>query len=317
MKYFEYEDKNTFAQTDEEKINFTCPNSIDEQASKMNHDQVLEEQTHISKAIKLRGGGIPQADVSDELGIADDEKHIVYCTYEENNLHGPIPQFDGSDGSYSYDESKLEKTIFSINCEIDEIVHLINFLRSSNVMWILQTSHKLCSLDAACFFCCTRSSCLRLRKTRPKSGPKSLKINEYICQLDQYTSILQWNWRHNKTDLSKFIENTLILISRCEVSIASKYFIQNKQCQKCEGNEEKIIFQIKIDETSIPIDMKDLIQLAFKQRGICTECQEVDKMEDKYIVIQLSQPVNIYLCDQEINNETSIKYQPSGEGGAR
>ena len=145
-------------------INFTCQDVIDEKVA-INHDHDLQHQSHINKGIKLRGGGLPQSDVSDNIETADIKKNenmgemknsSADYTYEETDLLYHIPQFDGSDGSYSND--KLEKTIFSINCEITEIVHLINFLRSSNIMWILQTSHQLCSLNEACFFCSTRSS---------------------------------------------------------------------------------------------------------------------------------------------------------------
>ena len=60
-----------------------------------------------------------------------------------------------------------------------------------------------------------RSSCLRLRRERVK-GPKSIQLNEFANQLNQYDSVLNWNWKENGTDLASFIGSTLKLIQNRE-----------------------------------------------------------------------------------------------------
>ena len=80
-------------------------------------------------------------------------------------------------------------------------------------------SHKLCDISQSCFFCNMRSSSLRLRQYREK-GPKSLQINEFVCQLFQYSSNLGWDWELNANDMLSFIENTIQLLLRNEKEIA-------------------------------------------------------------------------------------------------
>ena len=105
--------------------------------------------------------------------------------------------------------------IYGINCENNGIVQMINFIRSFNFFWIELDSHELCELEQECFFCRIRSSCLRLRKERVK-GPSTIKLCEYVSQLDKYYSVMDWNWYDDSENLSAFIENTLSLILKSE-----------------------------------------------------------------------------------------------------
>ena len=91
-----------------------------------------------------------------------------------------IPQLDGFDDEDLEDLCKRENKIFGVNCEIEEIIQLLNFFRSFNFMWISSNFHVLCCSDQTCFFCNMRSSCIRLRQVREK-GPRWLKPNEYTC----------------------------------------------------------------------------------------------------------------------------------------
>ena len=122
---------------------------------------------------------------------------------------GEILQLDGFDDNSS-NGSEQEKNIFGVNCEIRKISDLINFFRSFNFLWICMEQHTLCNIEQSCFFCNMRSSCLRLRQLREK-GPRCLKLNEFICQLDKYVSILKWDWTSSNENLKTFIENTLKL----------------------------------------------------------------------------------------------------------
>ena len=102
-----------------------------------------------------------------------------------------------------------------------------------------------------------RSSCLRLRATRGR-GPKSLRLIEFTSQLNQYQSMLGWNWMENLTDLPKFIENTLKLLDKHENRISECFRIPDLQCQKCK----KII--IIEDQLMYDIDTS-IFQLAKKE----------------------------------------------------
>ena len=82
-----------------------------------------------------------------------------------------------------------------------------------------------------------RSSCLKLRKPREK-GPRSLKSYEYICQLDKYESVLGWSWKSSKVDPVKFIENTLKLLMKSELSIPSHIIMPNYQCKNPVKKDE-------------------------------------------------------------------------------
>ena len=93
-----------------------------------------------------------------------------------------IPQLDGCDEFDLSEKGNMEKQIYGVNCEINEIIQLINFFRSFNFLWISTDSHWLCSVPQECFFCYMRSTCLRLRKEREK-GPKMVQLNEFVNQL--------------------------------------------------------------------------------------------------------------------------------------
>ena len=112
-----------------------------------------------------------------------------------------ICQLDGNNDLSSEEICQPCKKIFAVNCEIQEIIDIINFFRSLNILWISTKEHKLCGLDQNCFFCNIRSSCLRVRQERG-TGPEILKVNEYTCQLQQYGS----NWRASISDMPTFIK---------------------------------------------------------------------------------------------------------------
>ena len=93
------------------------------------------------------------------------------------------------------------------------------------------------------------------------------------------------------------------------IGFASKFSLSNNQCQSCTEQGERLIFQFRIDNTSSSQDMVDLIKLAMVQNGICLQCQNLEKMEGKCMVIQLSKPISVNLHDQDINNDLSVKYR--------
>ena len=157
-----------------------------------------------------------------------------------------IPQLDGCDDFNLIDRGNMEKRIYGVKCEIKEIIQLINFLRSFNFLWISTDSHWLCTINQACFFCYMRSSCLRLRATRGR-GPKSLKLIEFTSQLNQYQSLLGWNWRESATDMVKFIENTMRLIHKRE-PISSYLCLANDDCQLCKEDISDCVLKVDIEK---------------------------------------------------------------------
>ena len=166
----------------------------------------------------------------------------------------------------------------------------------------------MCNLDESCFFCNLRSSCLRLRQIREK-GPRSLKVNEYICQLEQYEKKLEWNWRDDKADIFSFVENTFKLLMLSEINLSSQFINSGNFCQNCTPNDERISLRARIDVSPAVPGIKDIVNLALTQAGICQECKKFDNLEDKCMVIQLSQPVSVNLNDQEIQNGAQIVYK--------
>ena len=144
---------------------------------------------------------IPQFDTSYDLDSSD---------YNSSHYEEIIPQFDGGcDLESSDDDEIINKSVFAINCEINNISCLINFFRGFEFLWSASSGHCLCIPDHKqpeqnCFFCNLRSSCLRLSVKRTK-GPKNLKLVEFISQLVHYQD-LDWNWRSDGDDLVGFIE---------------------------------------------------------------------------------------------------------------
>ena len=47
-----------------------------------------------------------------------------------------IPQLDGNADQNIQENENPENHIFSVNCEVKEIINLLNFFRSFNFMWI-------------------------------------------------------------------------------------------------------------------------------------------------------------------------------------
>ena len=74
-----------------------------------------------------------------------------------------------------------------------------------------------------------RSSCVRLDSKRGR-GPKSLKIIEITSQLNQYQTLLGWNWRENVGDLPNFVEKSLELLNIYESRTSSLIGFPDVQC---------------------------------------------------------------------------------------
>ena len=167
-----------------------------------------------------------------------------------------ICQLDGADDISSEEDNLVNKKIFAVNCEVKEILHLINFLRSFNNIWLLSKDHPICDLDKNCLFCSIRSSCVRIRKERT-SGPKSLKVSEFTNQLFQ----LGEDWRAHSRNLKNFIRLTVNLLIKSDLRL-SETFLKVHSTQNSQ--EERIFAEIDID-TKKPSRMSDLVEMVISK----------------------------------------------------
>ena len=118
-----------------------------------------------------------------------------------------LSQFDGMEDIIEGDSINQAKMIFAVNCERVELIQLVNFLRSLNTLWLSSSRHRLCKVEAGCFYCHIRSSFLRLRLERQK-GPFALKLNEFVCQIGRYESELNFNLITNLFDIKECIDSS-------------------------------------------------------------------------------------------------------------
>ena len=285
------------------------------------NDQIMDNIDAL-KRIKLCGGGDH---------VCKYFKDKEYENYNENlyrtNIdklvsredvcqdNSKLPQLDGLEDQ---DLRKPEKHIYGINCEIREIVQLINFIRSFNFLWITPKSHWMCSQKQRCFFCYIRSSCLRLRKER-KRGPKNIQLNEYANQLDQYMTILNWDCLENLSDFPIFIENTLRLIHTRE-NISPFFHTEDPNCNNCKHSSESIIIKIenvKLVESDEALEMKDLIEMALLKRNqnqkCCHKMITYDNLEDLCIIVQLSHADSVNIIDGEKFHGSEVLYRSHSE----
>ena len=244
------------------------------------------------------------------------EDHINLVE-NENKSPFVIPQLDGLDDSESED-GELEKRVYAINCELEEIKQIVNLLRSFNFLWLLTDFHELCSYDQHCFFCNMRSACLRLRQMREK-GPRSIKLNEFISQLNQYDDVLHWNWRENLYDLPTFIENTIKLLTISEIRILPFFVNKDMHCQQCNqdtNDQTNCIFTVDIEEKH-EMTLKNLLEKAIMKRNEKSNCVhkllDFKNLEDKCIILQLSQPTAVNILDGEFFNGIRTYYNSHSE----
>ena len=142
-----------------------------------------------------------------------------------------ILQVDGNESEEDVDETK---SLFTVNCEIDDIIQIISFFRSCQFLWDSLVHHSLCTktVTEKCYLCFMRSSLLRLNVQR-KKGPKSLKMIEMLSQLDQLQSILDCSWKENIKNIPMLVEKIFVLLQHCDQSVSNIFRIPLGKCKKC------------------------------------------------------------------------------------
>jgi len=166
------------------------------------------------------------------------------CRSEKYHFTG-IHQFDGADDENESTNRNinLQKEVYAVNCEINEVSTVANFLRTCFHIWCHAKDHELCEFhvkhkEMSCTYCFIRSCSSRLNEKR-KKGPKGLKLYEFVYQLFKYQDKLEWNWRENRYDIVTFILNTLKLLRRDENSISSLFVLPNGKCHECHEKVPK------------------------------------------------------------------------------
>ena len=125
-----------------------------------------------------------------------------------------------------------------------------------------------------CFFCLMRSSCVRINSLRA-TGPKSLKIVEFVSQLSKYQVVLHWDWRKDKSDMTAFIENTLKLLKSSENSVSEQFIVQQHctQCETCQAFSKKFIIDLHVESSGENVlKMEDVVLLLIKE--FCNSCRD-------------------------------------------
>ena len=214
---------------------------------------------------------IVQIDGNDEI-LSDEEglqgrnyqinvDNLLEIDYDVKKLDTDMfsmPQIDGMDNLIEEESINQAKTVFATNCERNELVQLINFLRSLNNMWLLSAGHRLCKVDDDCFYCHSRSSFLRLRTERQK-GPFALKLNEFVCQIGKYKSDLDFNLMSNLSNVKECIDKTLQLLFRYQ-NFSSFYTAENERCCFCSLEIETFFMNFEVCNSGIQIfDLKHLL----------------------------------------------------------
>ena len=233
-----------------------------------------------------------------------------------------IPQFDGNMSESGEDDQIVNKTMYSINCEMSEIIQVITFFRSFDFYWKYLENHKVCEPNKSaenCFLCHMRSSCLRLNNQRSK-GPRSLKIIEFTSQLNLFKSTLGWNWTKNAGDFPSFLENTLRLVAKFEPESSSLFGLPSVQCNKCHEERnfpKKLIFEVdtrKLLNEEI-VDVKDLLTILFKgisRKKCCEPNMHFLDSDMKCIIFKLSNPLTMKILDSEEMFGRNLIYKSHG-----
>ena len=232
-------------------------------------------------------------------------KDVDFCMKSTTQFH--IPQVDG------LDNISLVKKCFSVNCEIEELIALVTFFRSFENLWNCSTQHDICDYirnGANCFFCLMRSGCVRINSPRA-TGPKSLKMVEFVSQLSKFQEVLQWDWRVDKNDMAAFIENTIKLLILSEKLVFDKFIIQQqcKQCESCQGLSEKLVIELLLEPLEEKVlTMQEVLSLLFQK--LCNSCLETltSKSKTGFVILKFARLVNVHISNNVYFKQQTIKY---------
>ena len=209
-----------------------------------------------------------------------------------------ILQLDG------LEDKGVSKKYFSVNCKVEELIVLINFFRCFENLWNSSIQHALCIFDkdkSNCFFCLMRSTCLRINTPR-LTGPKSLKIVEFVSQLSKYEEAFNWDWIDDVSDMTALIENTIKLLISSETSVFDNFVLQKhcKQCESCHSFSKKLVFDLQLDGTEKEkvFSLHEIMLMLIKDT--CKNCQKKIAKHSGFVILRFSHPAKVKIDDNDI-----------------
>ena len=242
--------------------------------------------------------------------MQEEEPVLVCNSYKLNTVlqYSDISQVDGSNDVKN--ASEINKYIYSINCEVEELVVCINFFRGLDNLWNSYTDHHLCEMKFKddCFFCLFRSMQFRLN-TRREKGPRGLKPLEIVTLLPIYEKELKWAWSNIRQDEYSFISNTLKLLLWHEKNLTRNLFLDGtKKCDKCKVTIDDFIFnmQIKVLREE-PIAIKDVLDMCISD--CCCWKPLLHTFVPKYFIIQFDHPTNVNIVNKLAYKSQTISYK--------
>ena len=253
--------------------------------------------------------------VGDDQDIMKDEEILSNEMDWIKSNNWLIPQIDGLEDEVTDDEAELANLrLYGVKCEEVQIIQMLNFFRSFDLLWRHNEEHQLCNPKSNCFYCHMRSSMLRLTSDRRK-GPKVLKMNEIVSQLNQYEEIQQINWRDNMLDLPAFTRNTVSLLN-VNTKLHSMFGLPEGQCQKCKmktRNTDEIVHEVDTKDMM----NRDIISMRYvfnllickqTRQDCCFKSLQFEESRGKIILMRFSHPVNVKIISTENLGGTNISY---------
>ena len=150
-------------------------------------------------------------------------------------------------------------------------------------------------------------------KTRTEKGPFSIKLVEFICQVSQYQTKLDFGLLNNLPDIQACIENTVILINQYQN--LSSLEISNDNCRHCSENDLVCVWHIDVEDLHRrnTVTMSMLLNLGIRQmnrtKSCCTANLNMENFEEQNIIMILSKTMSIVINEMEPHDALQISYR--------
>ena len=246
----------------------------------------------------------------------DECQSAVAKVYEDMYIFSEIKEKYNMIQVDGLEDYGFSRKYFSVNCKVEELIVLINFFRCFENLWNSSIQHPLCIFDkdkSNCFFCLMRSTCLRINTPR-KTGPKSLKIVEFVSQVSKYEEEFNWDWIEDVSDMTALIENTIKLLISSETSVLDNFVLQKhcKQCENCHAFSKKLVFDLRLDATTKEkvLSLHEIVLMLIKDT--CENCQKEVAKQSGFVILRFSHPAkvknenHIIFMEQSINHVSHI-----------
>ena len=210
------------------------------------------------------------------------------------------------------EDEVVSRKYFSVNCKVEELIVLINFFRCFRNLWNSSIQHALCIFDkdkSNCFFCLMRSTCVRINTPRT-TGPKSLKIVEFVSQLSKYQEVFNWDWIKDVSDMTTLIENTIKLLITSETSVLDNFVLQKhcKQCENCHFFSKKLVFDLRLEATTKEkvFSLNEIVLMLIN--NACENCQKELAKQSGFVILRFSHSAKVKIENHIILMEQRISH---------